>query len=285
MSGESLHRRSSGGAWGEGNHSLCHWLIIEFIPKEDSQMQILLSSREDIFPDYTVGGFETAFMDAFDIRENVPIQGTQHVMDHWLVILHWIQPLGWEWEECVPNYWRVKVHLRDAPYSDTWRFYLNTTGPFCPPDLGLIITPPPVIDIPLDDFPIPTETPAPTATLEPTETSTIPIATLLENVNCRRGPGTNYEIVTWLQACQILPIDGRDPEGVWWWIRLPQSQNHCWVGTIRVRISGNVDALEEIPAPQEDSPAKDCWQYNQKQELECVIPCPQNPVPGGECTP
>ncbi len=34
------------------------WLIIEFVPKEDSQVQRLLSSRKDIFPGYTESGFE-----------------------------------------------------------------------------------------------------------------------------------------------------------------------------------------------------------------------------------
>jgi hypothetical protein len=33
--------------------SLGHWLIIEFVPKDDSQVQILLASRQDIFPDTT----------------------------------------------------------------------------------------------------------------------------------------------------------------------------------------------------------------------------------------
>ena len=37
------------------------WLIVEFIPKSDSQVQRLLRSREDIFGDYTRQGFEAAF--------------------------------------------------------------------------------------------------------------------------------------------------------------------------------------------------------------------------------
>jgi hypothetical protein len=60
--------------------SVSRWLIIEFVPKQDSQVQILLSSRDDIFPDYTVGGFEKSFMDSFEIREAVPIQGTQRMV-------------------------------------------------------------------------------------------------------------------------------------------------------------------------------------------------------------
>jgi len=56
---------------------LCRWLIIEFIPKEDSQVQRLLASREDIFPDYHAQGFEAEFSRFFSIarRENIAQSG------------------------------------------------------------------------------------------------------------------------------------------------------------------------------------------------------------------
>ncbi len=46
---------------------LAEWLIIEFVPKQDSQVQRLLATREDIFPDYDEAGFENAFSKHFDI--------------------------------------------------------------------------------------------------------------------------------------------------------------------------------------------------------------------------
>ncbi|HEV7994078.1 MAG TPA: class I SAM-dependent methyltransferase [Gemmatimonadaceae bacterium] len=36
-------------------------LVIEFVPKSDSQVKRLLTNRADIFPDYTIEGFERAF--------------------------------------------------------------------------------------------------------------------------------------------------------------------------------------------------------------------------------
>ena len=45
------------------------WLIIEFGPKEDSQVERLLATREDIFPDYNRTGFEQAFTVFFDIEK------------------------------------------------------------------------------------------------------------------------------------------------------------------------------------------------------------------------
>jgi len=51
-------------------------LIIEFVPKEDSQVQRLLSTREDIFPTYDLTNFESAFGRNFEILEKVDIGET-----------------------------------------------------------------------------------------------------------------------------------------------------------------------------------------------------------------
>jgi len=57
--------------------SLCRVLVIEFVPKSDSQVQRLLSTRKDIFPDYTPEGFEKAFAAFFDIEEAVVVGKTK----------------------------------------------------------------------------------------------------------------------------------------------------------------------------------------------------------------
>jgi hypothetical protein len=44
-------------------------LIIEFVPKSDSQVKRLLLSRPDIFPAYTKEGFEAAFRREYEINE------------------------------------------------------------------------------------------------------------------------------------------------------------------------------------------------------------------------
>jgi hypothetical protein len=46
--------------------SLGENLIIEFVPKSDSQVKVLLATRDDIFTDYTEQGFEEAFGKWFD---------------------------------------------------------------------------------------------------------------------------------------------------------------------------------------------------------------------------
>ncbi len=52
------------------------WLIIEFVPKEDSQVQRLLATREDVFPSYTKAGFESAFSAHFRIVSSENVEGT-----------------------------------------------------------------------------------------------------------------------------------------------------------------------------------------------------------------
>jgi hypothetical protein len=47
--------------------NICNSLIIEFVPKNDSQVKKLLSTREDIFPDYTAENFEKEFKKYFII--------------------------------------------------------------------------------------------------------------------------------------------------------------------------------------------------------------------------
>ena len=51
-------------------------LIIEFVPKEDSQVRRLLATREDIFADYTHEGFEAAFSQVYDLIHKQPVPGT-----------------------------------------------------------------------------------------------------------------------------------------------------------------------------------------------------------------
>ncbi len=55
-------------------------LIIEFIPKEDTQVQKLLSSRKDIFGDYTRENFEAAFRKLFIVEESVPIPESKRTL-------------------------------------------------------------------------------------------------------------------------------------------------------------------------------------------------------------
>ena len=62
---------------------LGRWVIIEFVPKSDSQVKRLLAAREDIFSDYNVEGFERAFTGAFELRHHEPIAESERTLYLW----------------------------------------------------------------------------------------------------------------------------------------------------------------------------------------------------------
>jgi hypothetical protein len=55
-------------------------LVIEFVPKTDSQVGRLLVVREDIFPGYTREGFEAAFVRRFATEDVATIAGTERIL-------------------------------------------------------------------------------------------------------------------------------------------------------------------------------------------------------------
>jgi hypothetical protein len=52
-------------------------LIVEFVPKHDSQVQRLLSTRADIFPEYTQDAFERALQGYFVIEDRRKIEDSE----------------------------------------------------------------------------------------------------------------------------------------------------------------------------------------------------------------
>jgi hypothetical protein len=55
-------------------------LVIEFVPKTDSQVSRLLVVRKDIFGSYTQEAFEEEFSRYFSIDRREPVAGSQRVM-------------------------------------------------------------------------------------------------------------------------------------------------------------------------------------------------------------
>lgn len=59
---------------------ICKTLIIEFVPKSDSQVQRLLSTREDIFGNYKQEVFENEFKRYFTIQSSVKIKDSERTL-------------------------------------------------------------------------------------------------------------------------------------------------------------------------------------------------------------
>lgn len=55
-------------------------LIIEFVPKGDSQVNKLLATRKDIFTEYNETGFEKAFSRYFDILKKQTVEGSKRTI-------------------------------------------------------------------------------------------------------------------------------------------------------------------------------------------------------------
>ena len=61
-------------------NKISSYLIIEFIPKEDSQVQKMLVSSIKIFPDYTLKEFELVFKKYFSILDVKPIKDSKRIL-------------------------------------------------------------------------------------------------------------------------------------------------------------------------------------------------------------
>ncbi len=66
-----------------------HWFaelgsqaIVEFVPKDDPMVEFLLSSREDVFPGYTLEGFRAAMAPAWETVAEVPLDDSTRVLFH-----------------------------------------------------------------------------------------------------------------------------------------------------------------------------------------------------------
>lgn len=61
-------------------NNICRSLIIEFVPKDDSQVSRLLLTRDDIFTDYNQENFEYEFNKFFIIKKSVKISDSQRIL-------------------------------------------------------------------------------------------------------------------------------------------------------------------------------------------------------------
>jgi hypothetical protein len=114
----------------------------------------------------------------------------------------------------------------------------------------------PVIEpSPLPTFAIPTLTLVPTETPLPTPTSTpdVPIAwPKTEGINCRYGPGQEWEVVSTILPDTVFEIKGRTIDTAWWYVRDPTqvSESYCWVSYDVVNTAGNLNVVRIVEPPE-----------------------------------
>lgn len=100
-----------------------------------------------------------------------------------------------------------------------------------------------------------------------TPLSSQPLAGVDDVVNCRTGPGVNYERVTQLQPGESAPIIGFFPPNYW---IVSTDEGPCWVAGEFVTPSGSTSAVPTVTAPptpfggDPDAPSfakSDGWSY------------------------
>jgi len=106
---------------------------------------------------------------------------------------------------------------------------------------------------PLATFAIPTRTPQPTETPLPTLTPTpaVPIVWPKNlGVNCRYGPGQEWEVVSSLLVGTTAEIEGRTVDTAWWYIQDPlHTGDFCWVAYDVVDTAGNLNTVPLAEPP------------------------------------
>ncbi|MBN2386943.1 MAG: hypothetical protein JXB85_07975 [Anaerolineales bacterium] len=153
-------------------------------------------------------------------------------------------------------YWRAKAYAPDSygPPSPSWTFCIEGDA---------------------------TPTPLPASAVSRGET------------NCRLGPGPEYDVLTTLTAGETAPIQGQNADGTW--LQVLSGAGACWVWVEAITVEGSPGDWSVLPEPPTPTPPAErtytpepesgCLVYNDRQELECVSPCPANALPGGACTP
>jgi hypothetical protein len=104
--------------------------------------------------------------------------------------------------------------------------------------------------------PTPTHTPIPSLSFTPSQTPTYAVlrATVLEQSNCRYGPGAAYLYKYGLYPGNNIEIIGRNDPGTWIVIQAIGGANPCWVKASLLEIKGDVMAVAPMELPLPMSP-------------------------------
>ena len=107
----------------------------------------------------------------------------------------------------------------------------------------------------------PTFTSTSTITLTPTITLTAtlgkPMVSVRQNTNCRKGPGTVYDIVGALLVGEEAEIVARSEDGGYWIIQNPDGAGECWLWGYYATAVGPTDGLPTYMPPPTPTPAFD----------------------------
>lgn len=115
----------------------------------------------------------------------------------------------------------------------------ESPSPSLPPTATITHTP--------TQSPTATNTLTPTLSLTPTISATptfdFPDVMVLEQANCRYGPGTAYLYAHGLYEGDHGEVNGRNYSGTWLWIKPDNLDWHCWVAASVVEVQGDINTV------------------------------------------
>ena len=115
-------------------------------------------------------------------------------------------------------------------------------------------------------------------TQESTPTPSTTTVTVSQNTNCRKGPGTQYDVNDALLTGQTAEVVGKNSASNYWIIKVPGNPSKtCWLWGQYATVSGNIGALAEVTPPPTPIPLPPAAPSNLSENNTCVI----NPNPGG----
>jgi hypothetical protein len=94
----------------------------------------------------------------------------------------------------------------------------------------------------------------PTLTSTPTIVPRAYILTVLQNANCREGPGTVYPVVNSALAGQLVQVLGKNADQTWWYSQL--ANDKCWISNVAGTPSGDLSLLPIIDSPPTPVPTE-----------------------------
>ena len=91
---------------------------------------------------------------------------------------------------------------------------------------------------------IPSPTILATDTVTATPTYSVPTLKVIQQTNCRQGPGQDYDVVFTYLPGKVLEIVGRYDPGNFWLVKSPESAGGtCWLWGEYVEVSGSYQSV------------------------------------------
>jgi hypothetical protein len=152
----------------------------------------------------------------------------------------------------------------------------NFAGPIAPtatPIPSAILTPVP----PSSPTPSPSASETPASTSVPT--SGVVQVVAYQNVNCRKGDSTYFDVDGTFATGSTSPIEGANAADTW--VRIPHPNKpgqSCWVWLGAVQVQGDLGIVMTLPSPPTPVPAVISVVYHDM----CAPPGPGDPTPNPE---